>query len=226
MKYKTSILIEILVLVVGLAIVGTTVIKAKSKERTALLFPPQDLKYFTLGFSESVADILWLRDIQDFELCGAATEVSRDSAAKCLKGWSYRMLDTIVELAPRFKMPYISGGTVLSIIARDHEGAASIFKRGVERFPDDWQMAYRAGFHFMDAMKDNQMASDYLLLAAKKGAPGWVFALAARLKTKLGQAIYAKSILEEVIKTDPESRWAKRLQQRLDEIEEVIRKGE
>ncbi len=231
MKIKIIRAFEILVLVLAAYLIVSTEIKAKPNPHSALLFPPKDLKYFSFGFGETVADILWLRDIQDFELCGSVAEFAKvkgspASAAACQKGWSYRMLDMITELAPRFRMPYFSGATVLSIIAKDNEGASLIFKRGVERFPNDWELAYRAGYHFMEAMRDDATASEYLLLAARKGAPGWVFSLAAKLKTKIGQALLAKSVLEQVIREDPEGRWAKTYEKRLDEINETLSKGE
>ena len=136
------------------------------------------------------------------------------------------MMDTITELAPKFRMPYIAGGTILIVVVRDSEGAAKIFKKGVERFPEDWTMSYRAAFHFMSALADYNTAAEYLVRAGKHGAPGWVFALASKLQSRVGQAMLSKPVLQEAIDADPESRWAPDLRRRLDEVNKIIEDGQ
>lgn len=243
-------LIEIVILALSILVLTKIEFKASATPHTALLFPPRDLKYFSLGYQESIADLLWVRSLQDIDLCGSASEVKKPliskidvasqltdspskevvpdqrSYAKCEDGWSARMLDTITELAPRFKVPYMAGGTILSIVVHDNVGAAKIFKKGVERFPDDWSMSYRAAYHFMASVGDYKTAAEYLINAGKHGAPGWVFGLASKLQTRLGQAILSKPILEEAIAADPDSRWAPSLRERLDEVNKIIQKDE
>lgn len=202
---------------------------------TALLMPPKDIKYFALGYNEVLADILWLRSLQDIDLCGDAnlipdtkelTDGPGKIVTKCENGWSFRMLDTVTELAPKFNMPYKAGAAILSFIAHDSYGAGILYKKGVERFPNDWEMQYRAAYHYMAALHDLEQASKYLIQAGKNGAPAWVFALAARLQTKLGRAVLAKPILEEAIAADPEGRYVDRLKERLNEINRTIQKGD
>ena len=252
MKYKR--LIEPVLIVVAVFLIFTlNSLEQKARHHENFLVPPQGLKFFTLGYSEVLADFLWIRLLQDVDYCGAAAtvnpkgsgisqeefdkqlnqlsdhsqvQVHEGNEAKCENGWSAHMLDAITELAPKFKMPYTVGATILSGIVKDNVGSAKIFKKGVERFPDDWQMTYRAAYHYMAAMSDFATAADYLQRAGRKGAPRWVFALAARLQTKLGQAVLAKPVLEEAIAADPTSEWAKELQKRLEEINKIIKNGE
>jgi hypothetical protein len=243
---------EIFFLLISVIVVIFVDTKVLPRNHTALLFPPQDLKYFALGYNEVLADALWIRSLQDIDLCSEATTIkTNDSAkvfkpatevlkekstkdvlvdpnisAKCQNGWSARMMDAVTELAPKFKMPYLVGGTILSIVVRDNQGAAKIFKKGVERFPNDWTMSYRAAYHFMAALADYKTASELLIQSGKHGAPAWVFALAARLQTRTGQAILAKPVLEEAIAADPDSIWAQHLKDRLKEVNQIIEKGE
>lgn len=63
-----------LVILLILSTVGTVVFKPQTvnfgQERPlVLLFPPKELRYFTLGFQEIVSDFLWIRVIQNFDLC-------------------------------------------------------------------------------------------------------------------------------------------------------------
>ncbi len=200
---------------------------------SVLLIPPKDIQYFALGYREILADMLWIRSIQDIELCGDANLIpgTKDLpdgpgllVAKCKNGWSYRMLDAVTELAPKYHTPYKAGAAILSVIAHDAYGAGKLYEKAIARFPGDWEMEYRAAYHFMAAFQNYEQASEYLISAGKHGAPRWVFSLAAKLKSKMGQAILAKPILEEAIAADPEGQYADRLKTRLDEVNEIIKK--
>jgi hypothetical protein len=253
MNKKKLKLNELFFLIVAIVLITRIDNKTIPNAHASLLFPPKDLKYFTLGYQEIVADILWIRSLQDIDLCGDTFSLKNKAVkspaqkptyeilnkdkikdttsaqfveAKCQDGWSSQMLDAVTELAPRFKMPYLVGGTILSVVVHDDEGAAKIFKKGVERFPDDWTMSYRAAYHFMESLRDFKTASELLVQAGKHGAPKWVFALAAKIQTHLGQALLAKPILEEAIAADPDSGWAITLKDQLKEVNQIIEKGE
>jgi hypothetical protein len=252
-NHKKIFYYEILIIVIALSAILGIDFKAKLRDHTSLLLPPKDLKYFSLGYQEIIADVLWLRTLQDIDLCGSGSQIDTAPAhaqkgvdlnelirskkgeqaaeqsldhAKCNDGWSARMLDSITELAPKFKMPYLVGGTILSVVVHDDIGATIIFKKGVERFPEDWTMAYRAAYHSMEARHDFKSAAEFLIQAGRHGAPAWVFALAARLQTRTGQAALAKPVLEEAIAADPDSMWAQTLKDRLKEVNQIIEKGE
>ncbi len=253
MPHKKFLALEILFLLIAGTMIGLLQTDPKSNQVThpSLLFPPKDLKYFTLGYQEVFADVLWIRSLQDIDLCGKGAEVraaevkpmpkktlydsiqasepipaDQFNITRCQDGWSARMMDAVTELAPRFKMPYLVGGTILSVVVHDNIGAAKIFKKGVERFPEDWTMSYRAAYHFLAGLADYKTASELLIQSGKHGAPKWVFGLAARLQTRTGQAILAKPVLEEAIAADPDSDWAGHLKDRLKEVNEIIEKGE
>src|ERR1035441_2628440 len=86
------------------------------------------LVHTSFGFQQVLADLIWLRLIQDIDY---------HDGQKQNKGWVYQMLDGITSLDRRFQMAYIAGATVLSVLVQDVEGANLIFDRGVLNFPND-----------------------------------------------------------------------------------------
>lgn len=204
---------------------------------TILIAPPKHAKFFALGYHETAADILWIRVIQDFDVCeqtkaelapvplpaflgGKATAPHQ---ARCSEGWVYRMLDTVTELAPGFKTAYTDGGTMLSILVDDSNGAYKILKKGTERFPDDWELHYFLGYHTLYHLHDSKKAAEHVLTAAKLGAPDWTFALAGRLYSKAGQGELGLSVLQSALARDPEGPLAPRLKERIAEIQREMR---
>ena len=105
----------------------------------------------------------------------------------CDNSWSFKMLDATTRLAPRFKMPYFAGAITLSVITEDYDGAKEIFERGIKTYPDDWELLYRASYHFLFDRGDLPRAAELLSRAGKLGAPYWLNLLAARLYSKAGQ---------------------------------------
>jgi tetratricopeptide (TPR) repeat protein len=129
------------------------------------------------------------------------------------------MLDAITELTPDFRVPYSAGAIALSVLVDDREGATKIFEKAVARFPDDWVILYRAGYHFLFEVNDPVRAQDLLVRAARQGAPPWVYSLASRLASKEGQTELAVRILEQALATDPRPEVRMRLEQRLTELQ-------
>ncbi len=214
------------------------------------LYPPKDLKYFTLGFNEVVADTLWVRFLQDVDLCqdglsaqkrqeeyesrhgspgetqlrdGALSSLLESSTGtlKCQKGWAYSMLDSISELAPKFYLPYSFGGGVLSILAQDREGAALIFEKGLQVYPEDWNLHYKLAYHYLYELGQLEPAAAHMRKAALHGAPGWVYALAGRLYSETGQLELGIQTLQDALKTDVSAFEGskERIQERLRQLE-------
>lgn len=195
--------------------------------------PPEFIEYFHFGFKESMADTLWLRWIQDSDYCqtylapavvgthyvGADDErLTKNPRHRiCEQSWGFKMLDATTKLAPKFLMPYEAGGTTLSVLVEDYEGATVIFERGLKEYPKDWNLAYRAAYHFLFDKQDLPRAAQLLVTAGENGAPDWVRSLAARLYEKSGQIelgvttleSYKKTLKDEKAIADVENRIAK-----------------
>ena len=124
---------------------------------------------------------------------GAAEE--SQSAAKtpraCRLGWSYRMTEAVTELDPRFLGPYLTAASIMSVIVRDREGAAKIYEKGLERFPDNWRVSFHAGYHYIHELKDDERGVRALLRSARSGGPPWLFRLAAKKYREAGKQLLA-----------------------------------
>lgn len=178
-----------------------------------IFYPPaKEIKYISMGHNNTMADLFWLRTLQDFGVCDQKQKgnnlapdgkrMGKDRTPSCSKGWMYRMLDLVMELAPKFYMAARTGPLSLSVIADDIDGATLLFEKAMLAFPNDWVIMYRAAYHYMMELEDKQRASDLFLEAFKYGAPEWTPLLAAKLQQKSGQYAVANLILQEFIKGD------------------------
>ena len=223
--------------------------KSKNENKVIYVAPPRYVQHMVFGYNESVAGSFWLRTIQDLAVCEKRHHQSEvpiirkiekletitddkikfliDFAGKanqgrkvCRKGWVFRMLDATTELAPRFKMPYEAGALALSIMIDDYEGAAAIFEKAVVKFPKDWQILYRAAYHFLFDQKDFTRAAELLVQAGDNGAPSWVKGLAATLYTTEGQLALAVSTLQSLRSGLKSDEHRKNLDQRIETLKE------
>ena len=211
---------------------------------THLVPPSNSIKHFTFGYDHFLSALMWVRVVQDFHVCDqqkeravfpgpnpnldpitdALTRELPDST--CEMGWVYKMLDVITELSPNFKRVYYDGATMLSVIVDDREGAKKIYDKGIEMYPDDWNILYRAAYHELFEMQDGAKAGELLFRAADRGAPGWVYSLAAKLHTRFGKAALAKGILESVLAGDRAGPFRDRLERQLGIINQTLESGD
>jgi tetratricopeptide (TPR) repeat protein len=219
---------ELIFLAIGIGLLSLSFQQAVRVEPRRFIPPPPILRHFHFGYSETMADVFWIRVVQDFAVCEKAADAIAGSNAgvACDKGWVFRMLDLVTDLAPQFKMPYYYGATNLSVLVNDREGAKIIFDKGLKQMPDSWDIAYRAAYHYMIELKDMDTAAKLLLQAGKNGAPPWVFSLAGRLYTDSGKAFLAKSVLLDALKADPEGPAAAVIKRRLKLIDEELAKSQ
>ncbi len=189
-----------------------------TRESRPTLIPPKDLKYFTLGYQDVFADVLWLRAIQDFDFC--EDKKSQDPKSfHCDRGWVYHMVDAITDLSPLFRQPYLTGALMLTVLVNDNPGSSAIFDKAVAQFPRDPQILFAASYQALIEEKNEAKASRLLVEAGKNGSPPWVFALAAKLQMRSGRLQMARQILEDALEMNPAGPGANRIQKRLDEIE-------
>lgn len=252
---------EVLTSWAGIAI-GFTIVAAlrptahhleKAKEKR-FVPPPTHAELFTFGYNESISDALWLRLLQDFDVCDIESMRKTDPAAApakpatiddklnydpawlhadrerppslCKEGWVFKMLTAITEITPRWRLPHYSGSVMLSVAVDDRVGATEMFEKALSRFPADYNILYAAAYHFMWEMKDNKRAADLLIKAAERGGPSWFYSLAGKLYSESGQAALAKTILVDALKNnDLSPENQKRIRKRLADVEAVLAKS-
>ncbi len=143
----------------------------------------------------------------------------------CGRGWSFTMMDAATNLAPRFRALYYYGATALSVMLEDYDGAKRMFDKGVENFPHDWLILYRAAYHYLFDRKDLKTAADLMNRAAKEGAPVWLQSLAARLYTQSGQAELGLNLLQDYLKEADNEAAKQDIQKRIDILEQKVKKS-
>lgn len=230
-----SLIVPFSALFIGVMAIAFTVRQFRHEPlERALRAPPRDIEYFVLGYKDMAADIFWLRVIQDFDYCENLKDQQDRTVSpgngitnglRCAgveQGWAFRMLDTVTRLAPKFRVPYVMGGPVLSVLIQDKEGARLLYERGIEQFPESWQLPYYAGYHYLTELNQPERAAELLLKAGERGAPGWVNSLAAKVYGQEGRLELAASVLRNMIEQDPEGRWADHYRDRLKEVEAQV----
>ena len=216
--------------------------KSRGLQRKLFVSPIKSMTLFTFGYNSMISSLFWIRLIQDVEVCDQSEEKQelpglkekdvlsevlgrKLPEAKCSQGWVYKMLDVITDLSPDFHRAYLDGATLLSVLVDDRLGAQKLFAKGIVDYPDDWEILYRAAYHELFEMQNPKEAARLLKLAGEMGAPGWVYALAAKIYSKLGQAIFAKTILESVLERKSKGPAMERVREQLKRINETIGKN-
>ena len=170
--------------------------EAEIKKRPLYFAPPKIIKYFTLGYDDFTANMLWLRYLQSADFCSfeKGIPVYRGDKKTCELGWAYRMVDAITELAPRFKPVYTISTSIMSVFTGDIKGAENILLKGVQQFPKDWRINFHTAYLYALEIKDPVKAARYAYTAAENGGPSWLYGLSAKQhgasgNRKLGEAV-------------------------------------
>lgn len=199
---------------------------SRTTNKNPVLVPPAQIQYFTFGFSDIMADLLWIRAIQAFDFCGetftsseTVTYGETNTVHPCQKGWVFQMLDAATRIAPRYGIIYRRGAANLSVIVSDREGAQILYERGVATYPKDWRISYQAGYHEIFEMNDPAKAAVYFEMAGSSGAPNWVPLLAAKLYNQAGRAEMGLRILAQLYEDKDPEEWPERAKERWGELE-------
>ncbi|MDE0119769.1 MAG: hypothetical protein OXM55_07165 [Bdellovibrionales bacterium] len=177
----------------------------KERERKPLYFaPPNVLQHFSLGYRDFLADLLWLRFIQDADFCSfkKGRPVYKGDVKTCELGWSYNMVDAITELAPRFKTPYTLSSVILSVFTGDKKGAERILLKGLKHFPNDWRINFYAAYLYTVDIKNPELAARYAYQSAKNGGPYWLYSLSAKKYGEANQLLLGETILKNLLGRD------------------------
>lgn len=182
------------------------------RESDVYVAPPQGILHFTFGNADAIADLLWVRAIQDFDYC----ERTISQGVCKANSWLSQVLLLIADLSPHFRMPMATGVIALDVLVGDPKGAGKLVQKSVANFPNDWPILYRGAYHYIFEEDRPQIAADFLRRAGQNGAPPWVYSLAGKLYEKAGKLELGWALLRELegSKTDP--RILERLRQRLE----------
>ena len=151
-----------------------------NKQDTALNLNKNLLLFFNLGNKRLLADLLWVQTL---------LESDTDHYGKNdLNSWMFLRFQNISMLDPFFYENYMYGGLYLSIVKDDVLGAAEIYERGIEYYPDDYKLNYYAGFNYYFEQGDFNKGIKYLeKIKNHPKAPPFVKLIIAKLKFETTQ---------------------------------------
>lgn len=137
------------------------------------------LEIVSFGFKDMTADMLFIWAIQFY------------SSYNLNNRFDYleNIFNTITDLAPYYKEPYIVGSWIMALENKDIEMAIRLLEKGSRNMSNEWIFDYEASFYAYRNLKDYDRAVKYLQNAAKRpGAPNLI-------KRKEAHLIYMKDDL-------------------------------
>lgn len=201
--------------------------RASFPEADDLLYlpPPQQLSYMSLGYREALADLIWIR----------AVIFTGDRTGGQNHEWILKYLEAIFELAPQFRRPYAWGGVTLmysgeAISKPMLERTTALYRRGLERHPDDHEMLFALGmilardvqategYTEQERLAAKSEGADLLRRAAAAGAPPLVRQLAATMVDEFATDALAIQFLESQLLSAEDEDYRRMLEAKLDAL--------
>ena len=196
------------------------------KKQSTLFITPSSMyvaKHFFLGYQELLADLLWLRFLQDADFCSAKKSILayQGDLRECERGWSYRMADAITNLAPRFKAVYYVASSLMSVFVGDQMGAEHILQKALKVFPKDPKINLNASYFYSVVKHVPHLAAKYAYTAVQNGGPAWLYQYALKQSQEGGTDTMQleSTILQDLLNRDLSLKQKEQILRRLQEIQ-------
>jgi len=184
--------------------------------RELIYLPPAETaRLLSLGFNQVMADWYWVKGLQYFTDPVQSLNKYRNLAD---------ILDVVLGLDPDFEYAYKFGGVAIPYdTGRLHwansERAIDLLQRGVQRFPQNWELHFHLGFYLLNFRNDLPSAGEQFATAARiPGAPSYLGRFASRIFAASGEVdralVFAQTMLAGA--TDPAER--RNLEERIQSI--------
>ncbi len=144
-----------------------------------LLYLPKGpyLRALAVGQEETLADLLYIWAIQYYS--------NYDDTSRY--GYLETVFDgAITELDPYFSEAYLVGALIMTMEARQPDMALKLFDKGLARMPDNWELAYWAGWEAYSAGRFAKARTYWTDAAKIPGASPVLGRLSARMLEKEG----------------------------------------
>jgi tetratricopeptide (TPR) repeat protein len=170
--------------------------KNAHRDPDELMYLPEGrmLRAASLGNTNLMADLIWLRSIQYYGEQRMTTR-NYDQAE--------RLFQVIYDLDPRFMGATRFGALVLSQDAGNPDGAVALLDRAAQDDPDRWEYPFDAGFIHQTVRRDYEAAGNaYRTAASLPGAPQLAHRLAGISFAKLGDRDAAREVWSSLLEDD------------------------
>lgn len=173
------------------------------------LLPAKILPYISFGFTNIIADVYWLRAIQDFVAWNGNESYFID------------YFRNVTTLDPRFEYPYLFA--ILAVPQnrdlKTLDEIATFSDAGIKKMPTSWKIPFYLGTQYFLFTRKYERAEHYLSIAARvKGAPDGVYltystyvARNAALPIKSEDDVRAAQALIKVIYNNSDNETIKKL---------------
>jgi len=166
------------------------IIDARGDEISALPMNSSVVALIAPADRDFLSNMLWARAVY---YVGAQTGQQRPYPSL------FPILDIITELSPRWKLPYIFGGLMLSSDEGTFDDAMFLIEKGIVTFADDWRFWYYKGIFLLKYQNDKiQAAKAFKEAALQPGVPGYLKGLPITLLLEEGNSKMAELFYLEI----------------------------
>lgn len=166
----------------------------RAQQEFSYLPSTEQVRLLSLGHTETVASLMWVRGLIYF---GSSLMNGNNSV------WMEHLIDLITTADPKFKQAYHFAATAIQAKNLTKVGL-KIQARGVQEFPNDWQLALYYAMNKIDKDGDYEAASKIMApFKEAKDVPEHITRISETFKRKalpIEQALHM--YLGEVIKQD------------------------
>jgi hypothetical protein len=143
-------------------------------DRSAFVSLPsgKSLRILSFGYQNLAADLLFIWSIQFYSTYNLTNRFA----------YLERVYDTITDISPLYKDPYIVGALIMVFEAKDVPMALRLLDKGSRNIEKEWFFDHEAGYYSYKYLKDYTKAKEYYTrAAAKPNAPAFMKRMQAHM---------------------------------------------
>jgi hypothetical protein len=167
-----------------------------AKEIFVTLPAGKTLSILSFGFRNLAADLLFIWSIQFY------------STYNLTNSYDYleQVYDTITDITPNYKEPYIVGSWIMALEAGDVRMAIRLLQKGARNMKGEWIFDYESGFYAYKNLKDYPLAEKFFSRAsANPSAPPFIRRTRAHMVYMEDNLGYAYSLWMDIYKNAKDS---------------------
>lgn len=182
------------------------------QQREALYLPRiEALKVVSIGYRAPLADFIWFKTISYF---------GREFRGEKNYRWLGHMCDVVTTLNPYVPEFYRFCSTMLSWEIGAYDESNRLLSRAMKNIPNNWLFPYLRGFNYLFFLKDQALARNDFISAAKiPGVHPVVASLAAKVHMEVDSPDIARLTIKGLIELTDDPIVREALEARLKEIE-------
>ena len=143
-------------------------------ERTTFVSMPTGnaLRILSFGYQNLSADLLFIWSIQFYSTYNLINRFD----------FLERVFNTITDISPQYKEPYLIGAMIMAFEAKDFPMALRLLEKGSHNLEKEWIFDHEAGYYCFKYLKDYTKAETlYNRAASKSNAPAFLKRMKAHM---------------------------------------------